>query len=273
MRAFSPNPSPISSILSLGLVLVALSGCESVPTGLPQPLADREQRMEHGYLFYLDGAGGGTAHQNWAGGVQQGLLEAGYPGAGEMYSWETGKGLAKDQTASVEYKRSKATGLAKEVRKYREEHPDAPVGILGFSAGCAEAVFALEALDEGVTVDQVVLLGASISQDYDLTEALSHVNDKLYIFTSTHDEMLGFMMKFSGTADRRFHDPGAGIHGFVLPPGADAETKSLYARKIVTIPWEKEWKADGDKGHHFDNVKPEFIRAHVGPIFVAGTDS
>jgi hypothetical protein len=76
------------------------------------------------------------------------------------------------------------------------------------------------------------------------------------------------MMKFSGTADRKFHDPGAGIKGFVLPAGATDETKRLYAEKIVTIPYSKEFLKDGDKGHHFDNVKEAFIRDHVAPLLM-----
>lgn len=247
---------------------LSIIGCKTVPTGLPQPLPDHAQRVPRGYVFYLDGAGGGTAKKNWASGVQEGFVEAGYLGAGEMYSWETGKGLVKDQTASVEYKRGKAKGLASKIANYRSYYPDAPVGVLGFSAGCAEAVFTLEALPDGVQVDTVVLLGASISEDYDMTEALEHVSDRLFLFTSTHDEMLGFWMKFSGTADRRFHDPGAGINGFILPPDADEATKAAYATKIVTVPWSKEEKKDGNKGHHFNNVKMPFIRDYVAPIFM-----
>ena len=75
-------------------------------------------------------------------------------------------------------------------------------------------------------------------------------------------------MKFTGTADRRFHDPGAGIKGFVLPPGANAATRQAYASKIVAIPWTPRLEADGDYGHHFDNVKAPFIRDHVAPLLM-----
>jgi hypothetical protein len=94
------------------------------------------------------------------------------------------------------------------------------------------------------------------------------VKGKLYIITSTHDHMVGTMMKFSGTADRKYHDPGAGIKGFVLPAGATNETKKLYSEKIVTIPYSKDFRKDGNKGHHFDNVKEEFIRDHVAPLLM-----
>lgn len=256
------------------LTMLLLIGCKSAdPTGLPEPLPDRDARMQNGYLYYLDGAGGGTAKKNWAGGVKDGLLAAGYPGAGEMYSWEKGKGLLTDQDASVQYKRLKASGLAIKIQSHAIQFPGTPIGILGFSAGCAEAVFALEALPENIKVDDVVLLGASISEDYDLTEALKRVRNKLYIYTSTEDQMLGFWMKLSGTADRRFHDPGAGIDGFVLPKNASAATRKAYSQKIVTIPWTEAMEIDGNSGHHFDNVKMEFIRDHVAPLFMGNASA
>lgn len=219
-------------------------------------------------MFYFDGAGGGTKKSNYAAGVVEGMLVAGYQGAGELMSWETGKGLMADQKASVEYKREKAKESAAKIRRYMQDHPGAPVGLLGFSAGTAEAIFALESLPESAPADHVVLLGTSISRDYDMTEALKRVKHKLYIFTSTHDQMIGTMMKFSGTADRKFNDPGAGIKGFVLPAGASAATRQLYAKKIVTIPCSDDFRKDGNKGHHFDNVKKEFIRDHVAPLLM-----
>ncbi|NQT88168.1 hypothetical protein HQ560_15480, partial [bacterium] len=99
--------------MALGLALVMLTtSC----TGLPTQLPDRESRLPHGYVYYLDGAGGGAAIRNWAGGVKDGLLAAGYPGAGEMFSWETGFGMIADQDASLKYKRSKAAEMAKQVQ-------------------------------------------------------------------------------------------------------------------------------------------------------------
>jgi hypothetical protein len=144
------------------------------------------------------------------------------------------------------------------------------VGLLGFSAGTAEVVFALESLPETAQVGHVVLLGASISRDYDMTAALKRVKHKLHIITSTRDHMLSVAMPLSGTADRKFHDPGAGIKGFVLPADATGVTKQIYAEKITTIPYSKDFRKDGDKGHHFDNVKKEFIRDHVAPLLMGG---
>ena len=135
-----------ATLLSALALAIFAAGCASTPVGLPKPLPDREARMKYGYLYYLDGAGGGTAKNNWAAGVREGLLAAGYRGAGEMFSWEEGRGLLVDQDASVKYKRGKADLMAKELVRQKKAFPNAPVNILGFSAGTAEAIFALEAL-------------------------------------------------------------------------------------------------------------------------------
>lgn len=248
---------------------LAVSGCATKSAWHPdESEAERQARLARGCIFYFDGAGGGTARENYAGGVMRGLRDARYPGEVQMMAWETGRGLFADEVASVSYKRAKAVRDAKQIRAYRRDHPAAPASLLGFSAGTAEAVFALECLDERVKIDRVVFLGAAISRDYDLTEALKRVRDKLYVITSTHDRMLGIAMPFSGTADRKFHDPGAGLRGFVLPRGASAATRKLYAEKIVTIPYEKEFRKDKDEGLHFDNVKEGFIRDFVAPLLM-----
>lgn len=256
-------------LTAFGLLLIALSvGCVSKTTWNGQRQADREERLTRGCVFYFDGAGGGTKKSNYAGGVVEGMLESGYQGAGELVSWQTGRGLIADQNASVTYKREKAREGAVKIQAYQKNHPGKPVNLLGFSAGTAEAIFALEVLPVTAPVDQVVLLGTSISHDYDLTEALKRVKNKLYIFTSPNDRMLSKLMPLSGTADRKFDDPGAGIKGFVLPAGASAATRKLYADKIVTIPYSKDFRKDQDKGRHFDNVKKEFIRDQVAPLLV-----
>lgn len=266
----------LGRVASNGLLLAlvtACMGCASKPVWKPGYRPDRQERLTKGCVFYMDGAGGGTPTSNYAAGVVSGMVNAGYPGAGELVAWETGKGLMADQKASVAYKRQKAKEAADKIQDYRDNYPHAPVGILGFSAGTAEAVFALEALPEDSQVHHVVLLGASISRDYDMTEALKRVRHKLHIITSPHDHMLGVLMPFSGTADRKYHDPGAGIKGFVLPPGASDETRRLYAEKIVTIPYTKDFRKDGDEGHHFDNVKEDFIRDHVAPLLMGNPRS
>jgi len=249
-------------LLSL-LALAFAAGCER------PALPDHDQRLPCGNLYYLDGAGGGTELVNWCYGVRDGLHEAGYPGACEMFTWQTGLGAVADQDVDVQYKRQKAAELAARIRVYRKEQPDAPVVLIGMSAGTAVAVFTAEAAADDCPIDTVVLLGASISANYDLTKALRHVRGKLYIFTSPNDGVLGLFMAATGTADRQ-SGAAAGVAGFVMPAGATAETRKLYAEKVVTIAWTREFERVGNFGHHLDNVNKDFICKYVAPLVIGG---
>ena len=256
------NAACLLSLLSL-LALLFAAGCEK------PSLPNHDDRLPCGILYYLDGAGGGTALVNWCGGVRDGMLEAGFPGACEMFTWQTGLGAVADQDVDVQYKRQKAGELAARIVEYRKQQPDAPVYLIGLSAGTVVAVFTAEAVPDDCPLDTVVLLGASIGANYDLTKALRHVRGKLYIFTSPNDGVLGLLMVATGTADRQ---PGsaAGITGFVMPAGASEETQKLYAEKLVTVSWTRDFERVGNYGHHLDNVNKEFIRNYVAPLVMGG---
>ena len=92
-----------------------------------------------------------------------------------------------------------AKGLATQIEQRAKAYPGVPLSVLSFSAGAAPAIFALEDLPETVQVDRVVMLGCSMSEDYDLTKALKRVKGKMYLYTSTRCELVGFWMKFSGS--------------------------------------------------------------------------
>lgn len=251
----------VKFLLPMVACLIA-TGC-TMPA---QQLPDRDVRMTRGYTYYLDGAGGGKPLRNWSGGVRDGLLEAGYDGAGEMFSWETGLGVTADQLISVDYKRSKARELAQKVQEYARDYPGRPINMIGLSAGTAVAVFALEALPESCQIDTVILLGASISSNYNMTKALKRVRNRIYVFTSNRDTVLTFLVPVSGSADRA--DAGenlAGLQGFKMPPRPTAETRRLYA-KITRVPWTQAFERAGNYGGHTDAVKADFVREHVAPL-------
>lgn len=263
MKRDSERPGSMASHSRLAPLAMAglflIGGCS-------QTMPDRAARMNRSYVYYLDGAGGGSLISNWAGGVREGMLDAGYNGAGEMFRWNTGMGVFADQTASVEYKRGKAEQLAREIEEYQRSYPNAPVTLIGLSAGTAVAAFVLEALPPRVMVDTVVMLSGSLSSEHDLTKALRHVRSKMYVFTSERDEVLGVAVPFVGTADRESADSGTiGMVGPRLPRGATSEMRELY-RKIVKIPWNAGFELYGDYGHHTDTVKAPFVQAFVAPL-------
>jgi len=251
----------------MGLVAIWAGACSA---GCSQVAPDRDVRMTRGYVYYLDGAGGGGL-MNWSGGVREGLAAAGYDGAGEMFGWETGLGLVADQTSSESYKRRKAAELAGKIREYTHSHRGAPVTLMGLSAGTAVAVFALEALPLGHDVENVVLLSGSLSAGYDLTKALHHVRGRMYIFTSPRDAVLGFLLPFAGTADRASGTTDTiGMQGVRVPANPSYETRREYG-KVVEVPWNEKFKDYGHQGGHLGSVKARFIEAVVAPLVLTRT--
>lgn len=246
-----------------GLPFIALAG------GCTMPMPDRAERMTRGYVYYLDGAGGGGLISNWAGGVRRGLLDAGYDGAGEIFRWNTGFGVVADQDSSVEYKRSRAAECAREIQAYAQEHPGAPVTLMGLSAGTAVAVFTLEALPANCPVDNVILLGASIAANYDLTRALERIRNRMFVFTSESDAVLAYLVPMAGTADRQEGVAAAGLRGFQTPARPSASTRSQYA-KISYIRWRPEFEAEGNVGGHTDTVKAPFVQHYIAPLVMSG---
>lgn len=246
------------------LSAVLLAGCTLV--GCSQQHEHRHELDQHGQVFYLDGAGGGGVLTNWGRGVKDGLDRAGYRGDFYNFPWHTGLGVAADQSADVAYKRGKAAVLAAEIDTYAKSHPGAPINIVGLSAGTAVAAFTLEALPADVKVDNVVLLGSSLSNHYDLTQALRHVKDRLYVFTSQNDAVLKFLVSAAGTADRQFCGAcSAGLAGFHQPMNSDEGTKTQYA-KIETVDWKPEFAKHGNLGGHTDAVNAAFVVDHVAPL-------
>jgi len=241
-------------------------GCATIP-------ADVQARYERGYVYYLDGAGGGSPLTNWSSGVRDGLRNAGYRGWGEMFSWQTGWGVAVDQIASNEYKRGKAADLARKIVAFRLGHPNTPITLVGHSAGTVVVVYTLEALPESPIVENVVLLSGSLSADYDLTDALTRVRQNMYIFTSDRDVILTVLLPISGPADRGADtNKVIGVSGAVLPAGPLPETKSQYA-KVVEVRWNPSFRSFGNRGDHMDVLGEGFVRALVAPLVFAAPAS
>jgi hypothetical protein len=258
-----PSARRLTALLLAGLLSGSTAGCSRQLAGKHRHDMDR-----HGQVFYLDGAGGGGL-VNWGRGVEAGLREAGYRGGFESFRWHTGLGVAADQGASVAYKRGQAAKLAKRIRTYQQSHPGRAVHLVGLSAGTAVAVFTLEALASNGKVDDLVLLGSSISEHYDMTAALRQVTGKAYVYTSEKDAVLSVLVPAAGTADRQFCGAcSAGLHGLHLPRGANPETRRLY-RKVNNINWKREFEEAGNYGGHTDATKARFVRDYVAPLILA----
>jgi hypothetical protein len=246
-------------------VLVIVGGCASFTQRDPE----RVVRPGREHIFYLGGAGAEGPLPHSARGVRDGLRNAGYEGGGEAFSWQTGRGPVADEVAPVDYKRQKAAELAALITTHEQQYPGSDICVMGLSAGTSVAVFSVEALPATASVTAVVLLAGALSADYDMTKVLRRVRDKVYVFTSEKDAVLGLLVPLVGTADRQKGDERAvGLCGFELPAGASDETCRLYQDKIVQIPWSEEFESAGNRGGHRDAVKPQFVQKYVAPLIM-----
>lgn len=242
---------------AIAFLLTSLAGCSS---GHP---ADEKLRSERGYIYYLDGSGGGNAITNWSGGVRQGLRDAGYDGFGEMFVWETGLGVAADHGSSVSYKKERAAELAAKIVAFHRANPRTPITLMGLSAGNAVLIYTLEALPLEPIINDVVLLSSSVSADYNLTDALERVSGHCYVFTSQRDSVLLLLVPVGGTADRKAGNVATmGVEGAKMPAGA---SRDQY-KKVIEIPWSPEFARLGHAGGHTDSVATGFVREVVAPL-------
>ena len=233
-----------SGMLSAGrlaaaaLPLLLLVGCVGNP------------REEFGKTYYLDGAG------NWGWGVAEvpkGLRDAGYQGDVEVFIWTSSLNPAIDQV-NVLGNHLRAAMLTGKIQDYLRRHPDQDVNIIALSAGTGIATWAVEALNENEKIANMVLLGSSLSYNYDMSKALRRVRGKVYVYYSPHDEILLTGARALGTVDRKFVD-GAGLRGLHPNDGSSP--------KVVNIGWSSRYTRWGWTGAHTDATSPGFVQHEI----------
>jgi hypothetical protein len=225
-------------LAAAALPLLLLVGCAGNP------------REEFGKTYYLDGAG------NWGWGVAEvpkGLRDAGYQGDVEVFIWTSSLNPAIDQV-NVLGNRLRAAMLTGKIQDYLRRHPDQDVNIIALSAGTGIATWAVEALNEGEQIANLVLLGSSLSYDYDMSRALRRIRGNVYVYYSAHDEILLTGARALGTVDRKFVD-GAGLRG-LHPSGGRSP-------KIVNIGWTSRYTRLGWTGAHTDATNPSFVQHEI----------
>ena len=205
----------------------------------------------YGKTFYLDGAGG------WRFGrkdVPEGLRRAGYRGDCEVFEWSTTHIPLLDHIDPLGANKLWASALARRIKAYQQKYPHNPINLIALSAGTGVAVWALESLHGKYQVNNVFLVGSSLSHDYDLDLALSSVVGKVYVYHSPRDAILPWAWVI-GTVDGRLGAQVAGRVGLSL--------KKSYGGKVVNIKWEKKWERQGWKGGHTDCVSRPFVQYEI----------
>jgi pimeloyl-ACP methyl ester carboxylesterase len=193
--------------------------------------------------------------------MTSGLKDGGVAGNFVIYDWtENDPGL--DALEAQPRNELEAAKISAMIVAHTRSDPASPILITGHSGGCALAVWALEKLPADVHVQTVVLLAPALSPQYDLSRALSHVDGKVYAFTSLYDSLILYTgTRTFGTMDGVLSE-SAGYSGFIRPLGADAQ---LYG-KLIQRPYDPAWEKLGDFGGHLGATSREFSKAILAPL-------
>lgn len=230
----------------IGLLLAVVSGCAN-------PHSSALER--NGKTFYLDGAGNfgfGTSE------VAQGLHQANYSGDVEVYVWTTSFNPLIDQL-NVPAARFRASALAKRINAYGHKFPENHINIISLSAGTGVATWAVEQLDNDVKVRNLILLGSSLSHDYDMSRALKHMTGNVYVYHSERDAVLS-LVPVVGSIDGKRGVTAAGQVGMKVPPG--------FEGRVINTAWSEQWTRLGWAGAHTDCTNPRFVRGELAQYIV-----
>lgn len=224
----------------------------AIAAGCAPPFGPKAQ---NGITFYCPGAGNFDFGDL---GIRQGLESAGYQGQVASVLWTVSFNPAIDQRLGNA--RLGAARLARMIEKYCDEFPGRPVNLIGLSAGTGVAIWALEDLKPGYAVENVVLLGSSLWNRYDVSTALRRVNGQVYNYCSSKDLVLAGPMKLFGTIDGVFGEDGAGAVGLRSPGGSN---------RVVNIRWEPAFERYGNFGNHTDGVRAPFVEAYISKHIIS----
>ncbi len=205
---------------------------------------------EFGRTWYIDGAG------NWGFGVADvpiGLREAGYKGHVSNYRWSLTFNPALDQTLRFIAKGSSGV-LAAEITDFKKRHPEAKANIIALSAGSGVGIWAVENLKSPYKVDNLVIVGSSLSSKYDLRPALANMTGKIYCYYASADPVLQGPVRLLGTIDGTFDD-SAGLVG-LRGPGANSG-------RVTNIGWSTRYSSLGWTGGHADCTNRRFVKAEI----------
>jgi len=190
----------------------------------------------------------------------------GFSHAVEVCPWGHGFGRWLADLTDVTNRDAKARSIAEIIKGFKTAWPDEPVYVVAKSAGSGVVVKALELLDQD-TVERVILLAPALSPRYDLSSALHAVRHEMVVFWSPLDVfILGLGTLVFGTIDR-VNTAGAGLVGFVVPPGVDRPgTECSAYSKLRQIRWRASMFTTGYLGGHFGPDSPVFLKKFVLPL-------
>jgi hypothetical protein len=151
--------------------------------------------------------------------------------------------------------------LAEKITTWRESNAAGRLRIVAHSAGCGVTLGALARLDDRIVVDDVILLAASVSPQYPLTDVVHHVTGKVHLFFSDRDDVwLKWRTSHFGTYDN-IKTEAAGRVGFRTDDMLPASRE-----KLVQHRYEPAWKDLGNDGGHFGTLSARFAEQVLAPL-------
>ena len=218
------------------------------------------ERMSRGLVVVLSGIEGeGLMSQN----IRAGLDDGGIDHAIFIRHWthkEPAIGILLNQT-DVKGNRKAAGKLAAWIVNHQKIFPNPPVHIVGHSGGGGVAVFIaeeLKKLDPDRKIDGLILLSASISSGYDLTDALSMCRKGIVNFYNPLDiASLGAGTAIFGNVDG-VHGSSAGAAKFDNEYPDRLFQQKVELRITLSTP-------------HASTTESTFVAEHVAPWLLAET--
>ncbi len=172
------------------------------------------QRDPAGRIYILPGIEGRSPLN---GNVVNGLLDAGLPHSLCVVDWTSRRLFSTlGQLSDIQRHREQAGALAESIVRYRQEHPSAPVHLIGHSGGTGITAFAVAMLPQDVSVDTVCLLASALSPTFDLAPTLSRCRRLINFYSPLDLFFCGVGTLLLGSMDRR-RTISAGAVGFRAP--------------------------------------------------------
>ncbi len=213
---------------------------------------------DNGLVWLLPGIEGGA----WSlAEATRALVDFGLASEVRVYDWWQPNPMRN--LTELNENRERARQIATAIAAFHAEHPSAPIDLVGYSGGGGLAVFVAEALPPQVRLRSLILVQAAISPDFDLSNALAHVDECLANFYCPTDVfILGAGTRLFGTMDRRFVAAAgqSGIHLEAAVPDASLRGK------VRQTAWTPADIATGHLGHHNGCLTYAWNARHVAPL-------
>jgi pimeloyl-ACP methyl ester carboxylesterase len=219
-----------------------------------------DARLERGLVIVLPGIEGRSVLNE---DIARGLIAGGVNWAVEIQDWTSSWGPLHNLRAT-ERNHKQARLIYERIQRYRHAFPNRPVMLLGHSGGGAIAIWTAEAFDQRESLEGLILVNASISREYDLTDALNKTRRGIVSYYSAQDWMLlGVGTTVYGTMDGS-HSVSAGKEGFLVPTDLPRAYDKLYQ-----ISWTKQMAEAGHRGGHFSSADSHFVARVIAPLIRA----